>query len=346
MPEDSTPTLLVVHPGSLGDVLLSVAALRALRRAWPAHELTLVARGEIGRLLEACGEADRILPMEGPALTEMLAGPRVMPAHLAGCLRRCAAAVCWMADPGPDGALEKNLKDAGVGRIIVQSPHGHGLEAVHAADRHLEILKPWGLRAPEAPPILRLVDHGSPAGETYGQPGTAIIAVHPGSGSSAKCLDDRRLTSAVQAVCDGNPRSLLVLGGPADETLVAAFRRHLIGLEPVIVQHRDLVAVAAVLTRARVFVGHDSGITHLAAMLGVPTVALFGPTDPSRWAPRGRSVRVLRGAPCACRNRDQVQHCRRPCLDIPQQRIIEAMESCLNAQDSGAVGLPCSEQVC
>jgi heptosyltransferase-3 len=345
MPEDSTPTLLVVHPGSLGDVLLSVAALRALRRAWPAHELTLLVRGEIGRLLEACGEVDRILPMEGPALTELLGGPGVPP-HLAGCLRRCAAAVCWMADPGPDAALEKNLKDAGVGRIIVQSPHGHGLEAVHAADRYLDILKPWRLQAPEAPPILRLPDDLAPAGIADGASGIAVIAVHPGSGSAAKCLDGRRLASAVQAVCDGNTRSLLVLGGPADEGLVAAFRRHLTGVEPVTILHRDLVTVAVALARARVFVGHDSGITHLAAMLGVPTVALFGPTDPSRWAPRGRSVKVLRGAPCACRDRDQVQHCRRPCLDIPQQQIIEAIESCLNAQDSGAVGLPCSEQVC
>lgn len=344
MPEGGPSTLLAVHPGSLGDVLLSVSALRALRRAWPAHELTLVARGEIGRLLEACREADRILPIEGPVLTELLAGARVPPL-LAGCLRRCAAAVCWMADPGPERALEEILREAGVARILVRSPHDPGVEAAHAADRYLEILRPWGVQPPEGPPTLRLAGGITPGGDADGAPGPAIIAVHPGSGSAAKCLDGRRLASAVQTVCDGH-RSLLLLGGPADEAHVATFRGHLRGLDPVILQHRDLVTVAAALTRARVFIGHDSGITHLAAMLGVPTVALFGPTDPSRWAPRGRSVRVLRGAPCTCRDWAQVQRCSRPCVDIPEQEIVEALERCLNAEDAGAVGLPCSEQVC
>ena len=50
-----------------------------------------------------------------------------------------------------------------------------------------------------------------------------------------------------------------------------------------------------ILARCRAFVGNDSGVSHLAAALGVPTVALFGPTRPEHWAPRGERVRVLLG---------------------------------------------------
>jgi ADP-heptose:LPS heptosyltransferase len=57
---------------------------------------------------------------------------------------------------------------------------------------------------------------------------------------------------------------------------------------------RPLVVVAAILRRARAFLGNDSGISHLAGMLGLPTLALFGPTDPALWAPLGPRVRVLR----------------------------------------------------
>jgi hypothetical protein len=61
----------------------------------------------------------------------------------------------------------------------------------------------------------------------------------------------------------------------------------------------DLFDLARFLAGACAFVGNDSGITHLAAAVGIPTVALFGPTDPAIWAPRGRSVRVIHGATMA-----------------------------------------------
>jgi len=56
----------------------------------------------------------------------------------------------------------------------------------------------------------------------------------------------------------------------------------------------DLWELASWLASARVYLGNDSGITHLAAAVGTPTLAIFGPTDPAVWAPRGRHVRVLR----------------------------------------------------
>ena len=56
----------------------------------------------------------------------------------------------------------------------------------------------------------------------------------------------------------------------------------------------DLWDLARFLAGARAYIGNDSGITHMAAAVGVPTIALFGPTDPAVWSPRGRMVRILR----------------------------------------------------
>jgi ADP-heptose:LPS heptosyltransferase len=56
----------------------------------------------------------------------------------------------------------------------------------------------------------------------------------------------------------------------------------------------DLYRLACWISQARLYVGNDSGITHLAAATGVPVLALFGPTDPAVWAPRGANVRVAR----------------------------------------------------
>ena len=62
------------------------------------------------------------------------------------------------------------------------------------------------------------------------------------------------------------------------------------------VRFGNLYDLACWLASARVYIGNDSGITHLAAAAGVPVVAVFGPTDPEIWAPRGERVQVLRGA--------------------------------------------------
>ena len=58
-----------------------------------------------------------------------------------------------------------------------------------------------------------------------------------------------------------------------------------------------LPELAAVLSRCRLFLGHDSGVSHLVAAVGTPCVLLFGPTDPAMWAPPGDHVRVLRRGP-------------------------------------------------
>jgi ADP-heptose:LPS heptosyltransferase len=77
-----------------------------------------------------------------------------------------------------------------------------------------------------------------------------------------------------------------------------------------------------VLAQASLFVGQDSGVTHLAGLMGVRTVALFGPTDPARWAPSGPKVTVLQGAPCLCQSWSDVSRCEgKPCLKVSQAHL-------------------------
>jgi lipopolysaccharide heptosyltransferase III len=85
----------------------------------------------------------------------------------------------------------------------------------------------------------------------------------------------------------------------------------------------EILTVAGVLALTQLFVGHDSGVTHLAGLIGASTVALFGPTDPNRWAPRGAHVTVVQGAPCLCQSWDEVSQCgNKPCLDISRDYLV------------------------
>jgi ADP-heptose:LPS heptosyltransferase len=87
-----------------------------------------------------------------------------------------------------------------------------------------------------------------------------------------------------------------VLIGPADANQLDYLQRHLLAPAPellTLLVNAPLLEVAQRLQQCRCYLGNDSGVTHLAALLGVPTVALFGPSDPAIWRPVGRTVSLL-----------------------------------------------------
>jgi Glycosyltransferase family 9 (heptosyltransferase) len=117
-----------------------------------------------------------------------------------------------------------------------------------------------------------------------------FLAIHPGSGSPAKNWPASRFAQLARRLSRGSP--WLLVGGPADEAAASTLQ-----VEAGAVLARSLPPriLGALLSRAGAYVGNDSGVSHLAAAWGAPTVALFGPTDPAIWAPEG-SVEVLRDA--------------------------------------------------
>lgn len=117
------------------------------------------------------------------------------------------------------------------------------------------------------------------------------VVVHPGSGGLAKIWPLARWAALVRQLLDVGHSVMIVLG-PADEPLLdfaEAMRNSgcSLCLDP------ELPQLAAILCRSRLTVGNDSGVSHLAAALGVPTIAVFGPASPAIWRPRGTKVQVL-----------------------------------------------------
>ncbi|MCA1553814.1 MAG: glycosyltransferase family 9 protein, partial [Chloroflexi bacterium] len=118
------------------------------------------------------------------------------------------------------------------------------------------------------------------------------VAMHVGSGGAHKRWSlDNFFALAERIVVEGN-RRVLLMHGPAEDL------RELIQHRPAdgaaVVGTNSLSDAAALLELCSLYIGNDSGITHLAAALGVPTLALFGPTDPAIWGPRGTRVRIVR----------------------------------------------------
>ena len=119
------------------------------------------------------------------------------------------------------------------------------------------------------------------------------IAIHPGSGSPRKNWPDARWLDLIRRL---DEPVLLVLGEAEGgwSALTSTRFERLGGKTLRLAENLPLPELAAALAGCRVFVGHDSGVSHLAAAVGAPCVLLFGPTDPAMWAPPGDHVRVVR----------------------------------------------------
>ncbi|MDE3221208.1 MAG: glycosyltransferase family 9 protein [Nitrospirota bacterium] len=314
---------MMIHPGGLGDVLLAVPAMTRLRTRFPKHRLVLCAEDQVAKLLLACRIIDEWISMQGRACADLFAGADSVTGQVQAWLEDCDLAISWMEDL--DGKLTETLKAVGVREVVVRSPFSTAIQAAHQRDRFLEAINEAPSDGEEG--VLLAVTESvlhlgqaciEAAGLSIGQP---LVVIHPGSGSAHKCVGPEPLATVVAAVqiSGGIP---VILEGPADREPVERLLQSCAN-PPIVLKGLDVLTVAGVLAQARLFVGQDSGVTHLAGLIGVRTVALFGPTDPARWAPRGTHVAVLQGALCLCRSWDEVRRCKdKPCLEMRQDHLV------------------------
>ena len=316
-------TIVMIHPGGLGDVLLAVPAMGRLRTRFPNHRLVLCAEDQVAKLLLACRIIDAWTSVQGRNCADLFAGADSVTGQGRTWLEDCDLAIGWTQDL--DGKLHETLKAIGVREVIVRSPFSATILATHQRDRFLEAIAEAPsddegdvlLAVPE--PLLHL---GRACLEAAGLSiGQSLVVIHPGSGSTHKCVAPELLAAVVTAlqISGSTP---VVLEGPADREPVERLLQLCVN-PPIVLNGLDILTVAGVLAHARLFVGQDSGVTHMAGLMGVRTVALFGPTDPDRWAPRGAHVAVIQGAPCLCQSWDDVSRCEeKPCLNISQDFLV------------------------
>ncbi len=298
--------ILVLRPGAIGDTLVTVPALHTLRRRFPSARIEIAGNPVVLPLLASSDLVDRCIAFDDPRVTRLFvpSGPAPDDAFLG-----IDVAVAWCADP--EGVLARALRARGASRVVVTSSRPPLDRSVHVARYLLECLGPLGVEQAgplDLPPIRTSTGGERQAREeilALGLEGRPFVAIHPGSGSPAKNWPAERYAAIVDAMEEDHGLPSLVFGGPADAEVLkrlSATVRH----PPRMLLDRPLAVVAALLRRARAFLGNDSGLAHLAGLLGVPSLALFGPTDPVHWSPLGPHVRVLRSELLADLSPDRV----------------------------------------
>ncbi len=289
-----TRTIIIIHPGALGDVLLAVPAMRRLKEQFPRRQLMLCANGPVAQLLLECRVIDAWISMQGIVCASLFNRDAPVEGQLKSWLARCDCAVAWTQDE--DGTLAETLRNTGARSVIVSSPFSSGLKARHQSDRFCESLAGSPIRAKKHKPLQvsqQIQMHGRHILQQAGiQTDQALVVIHPGSGSPRKSVGFSTMASMI-AEYQQEGFTSMVIEGPADCDAVRRLMEETTAPKTVI-RDLSLPVLAGVLSHAKMFVGHDSGVTHLAALLGIPTIAIFGPTDPERWAPLGSHVTVIK----------------------------------------------------
>jgi heptosyltransferase-2 len=173
-------------------------------------------------------------------------------------------------------------------RVVCHDPSPSG--GVHASEWLARPLEALGLDSPaDLEPILPTPAEANAARDLRARLPEGFLAVHPGSGSPRKNWPAERFAAVLDSLAHDRP--WLLVEGPADATAAAPLAQR---PGTVLARGLGVRALGAVLAGAGLFIGHDSGVSHLAAAWRAPTLTLFGPTDPAIWAPVGPRVRVLR----------------------------------------------------
>jgi len=265
-------------------VLLMRRAVFALRRA--GHQVTLLAPVHAGAALvgPGPGEAHALLPFEDAEVATLFSGAAAP--RLRERLRAFDAAVAYTRSVDVAGSL------AGVVARVARQDPSPPPGAVHISRWLEQPLSGLGVSPADGdPPLLAFTaEEVAAAAAVRRRLPERFLAVHPGSGSPRKSWPADRFLRLVDAL---EPGPFLLVVGPADAEAAAMMRGH---AAAVIAEGLPIRVLGALLRQAAAFVGNDSGVTHLAAAAGAPSVALFGPTDPEVWAPVGPRVRVLRAA--------------------------------------------------
>ena len=285
--------VLVIRGGAIGDFVLTLPAIRLLREIFPEAAVEILGYHSIVQLAEGRYYAGVTRSIDYAPLAGFF-NPR---AELDDALCKYFAGfqqvISYLYDP--DESFAENLLRAGVRHLIQGSPKiGAGSHAACQLARPLERLALF-LKDPAARLFPSSRDERD-ADNILNEKGirSPFFVVHPGSGGKHKNWPISRWEEfCLWILQDFSYYHLVCAGGEADGPALEYLAHRIQSPRLVFLDSLSLPILAAVFSKARGFVGHDTGISHVAAAAGAPCLLLYGPTDPEVWAPANHLVHVL-----------------------------------------------------
>jgi ADP-heptose:LPS heptosyltransferase len=290
--------ILLMHQGAIGDLILSLPSFYSIRKEIPGARFEVMGYSHVLSLIHKRFYADAIVSVDRAGVASLYNDDGCMNEELQHYL--CQFEKVFIFGGKSQAAVIKNIQQVKDGPEVYFVKTFPESSDVHVTDFQLKQLTMLGFDRPHnIPEVILRAEDISLALQFLHQQGVdlknnPLIAVHPGSGSKAKNWPLENYVFLVQSLYQRCRGTVLVVEGPAERNMIDNMSEALDGITFIALQSLALPLLAAILSQCSLFIGNDSGITHLAAALGVPTIALFGPTDPYVWGPRGKKVFIAR----------------------------------------------------
>ncbi len=281
--------VLIFHTGALGDFVLSWPLALGLARLFPQSRIFYVTQAQKGKLAERVLRVDWTDAEAGGWHALFAEGPPALPEAAERLIRGAHTIVSFGANAG---AWAENVKAVNpAARLSMLSATPPDAYNRHIVDHWIEQWSEW--RAAYA--TVRLILKGvQERGLSVAPADRDAIVIHPGSGSPAKNWAVERFIKLATRLIASGRAVRFVLG----EVEIARWPAAEIARFAAVAEVRrppTYVDLLAECSRAQHFIGNDSGPAHLAAIVGIPTIALFGLMSPRRWKPIGPHVQAIDG---------------------------------------------------
>ena len=327
--------VLVVRPGGMGDMILLQPVLSALRKAFPNAELELVCERRNRDIASLAGHVDRILTYDTSPfsfLSRLIKQPYDIAIdteqfhHFSACFGWLSGArvrIGFSINPVRN-ALYTHLVN-----YLCSGPEPDQFSALLAPLGILDVAPVNGHLARQVPESSSKSIRSVRANMQENRP---LLVVHPGSSVSYKQWGESKLAELLTRMVRNHQCFVIFVGTHTETLLVHRLRsRAQLGPEDALsmMDHTHLAVTAATIRDSDVFVGADSGLAHLAAAVGTPTVVIFGPSDEYKWGARGDTHRAVT-AQVPCRPCCMFGY-HKPCHTIAclQQITVKSVETAL-----------------
>ncbi len=289
--------ILIIRGGALGDFILTFPALHALRKSFPDAHIELMASPSFLPLSRKYIDKGEGIDKNG--IWNFFARNGELPEDLKKYFRRFDLVI--LLRPDKEGAFRENLKIAGVKKNVYHNTAS--INNKHFSIQIIDSLLPLGVTDNEYIPEIDFTEEEIEFAEEFltplhphfikgGSNSCDVAAIHPGSGSEKKNWTAEGFAEAAKILSERGFKVVLI-SGPADKKTNEKFL-NLLDFSPVIAENLPIMKLAAIIKRCSFYIGNDSGVTHLAALTGIKTIAIYSHTDPAVWHPIGKKVTVIK----------------------------------------------------
>jgi len=302
--------ILVIDFGQLGDVVMSLPALRAIRARFPYAQITVAVGKPGGELIDLSGDANDILEVDRVALRD---GPKLISIGriLKFVSRVRKAKFDFVIDL--HSLYETNLLGFVSGaahRLYARRPNrsldflanfqprpGKEINTAHLVDRYLDLLKPLGIQNPPRTPVLKTSAAADFTVEALLKKEKAharelLVGLFPGAGHVGRIWALENFAAVADHLIRNDRVRIVVFAGPEEREMVPQMRT-LFPPTTIFFDRLTIQQLASVQARLTLFISNDTGPAHIAAAVGTPVIVLLDRPDPHSFTPVGPQNRLI-----------------------------------------------------